>query len=140
VTQDHVVRLESWSGPWPHDDPDANFKADIAAYSLADPMLTITNLSENLGIPAGAVARYVLAKWASGGAEGLLELGPSTVARMCAVVGDAEASGTDEARLQAYEQLASMVGWLGHGLHAPEQTYPSGGAAVDPSVGGPVSE
>jgi hypothetical protein len=125
-----VVRLEPFTGPWPDDDPDANFKADLAAYSLADPLLTVRNLADNIGVPVGAIVRYVLAKWASGGAEGLLELGPSTVERMRAAVADAEAAGTDEARLAAYEQLAAMVGWLHHGLDEPDATYPSGGAAT----------
>lgn len=124
-----VVRLEPFVGPWPDDDPDANFKADIAAYSLADPLVTIRNLAANIGVPVGAVVRYVLAKWASGGAEGLLELGPSTVRRMQAAIADAEAAGTDEARLAAYEQLAAMVGWLHHGLDEPDTTYPKGGEA-----------
>ena len=119
-----VVRLEPFTGPWPDDDPDANFKADLAAYGLADPLMTIRNLAANIDVPVGAVVRYVLAKWASGGAEGLLELGPSTVRRMQDLVADAEATGTDAARLAAYEQLAAMVGWLGHGLDDPEATYP----------------
>lgn len=119
-----IVRLERFTGPWPDDDPDANFKADIAAYSLADPLMTIRNLADNIDVPVGALVRYVLAKWASGGAEGLLELGPSTVRRMQDLVDQAEAAGTDEARLAAYEGLAAMVGWLGHGLDDPETTYP----------------
>lgn len=122
-----VVRLESFTGSWPDDDPDANFKADIAAYALADPLLTIRNLADNIGVPVGSIVRYILAKWASGGAEGLLELGPSTVQRMHAAVAEAEAAGTDDARLAAYEQLAAMVGWLHHGLEEPESTYPQPG-------------
>jgi len=123
-----VVRLETFAGSWPDDDPDANFKADLAAYSLADPLLTIRNLADNIGVPVGAIVRYLIARWASGGAEGLLELGPSTVGRMREAVADAEAAGTDAARLVAYEQLAAMVGWLHHGLDEPDATYPSGGA------------
>ncbi len=123
-----TVRLEPWTGPWEPGDPDANFKADVATYSVADPMPTITNLSNNVGVPVGAVVRSVLVKWASGGAEALLELGPTTVRRMQALVSDAEASGTDQARLAAYASLSEVVGWMAHGLDAPETTYPSGGA------------
>jgi hypothetical protein len=124
-----VVRLERFTGPWPDDDPDANFKADLAAYTLTDPLQTIRALADNIDVPVGAVVRYVLAKWASGGAEGLLELGPSTVERMRDAVATAEAAATDEARLAAYEQLAAMVGWLNHGLDEPDSTYPQGGEA-----------
>jgi hypothetical protein len=118
-----VVRLEPWAGPWPDDDPDANFKADVALYSLTDPLATIERLSENVGVPVGALCRYVLAKWASGGSGGLLELGPTMVRRLGAVCDDAEAAGTDAARLAAYEQLCAMIAWLRVPLDQPD-TYP----------------
>lgn len=107
-----VVRLEAWDGPWADDDPDANFKAEVALYARADPLVTIRNLSENLGIPEGALVRYVLARWATGGSGGLLELGPSMVHRLGAVVDRAEEAASDEARLAAYEQLRQMISWL----------------------------
>ncbi len=107
-----TVTLEAWTGPWPDDDPDANFKAEIALYANTDPLATITNLANNIGVPVGAVARYVLARWASGGSSALLELGPSMVNRLAAVCEDAEANGTDEARLAAYDQLRQMIEWL----------------------------
>lgn len=126
-----VVELVSQLEPWPDDDPDANFRADVAAYAQADALSTIRRLCANLDLPVGAVVRYVLAKWATGGSEALLELGPSTVERMRALVDEAEAVGTDTARLQAYEQLRVMVGWMAHGLDDPEGTYPTGGARPD---------
>lgn len=125
-----VVRLERWSGTVASDDPDANFKREVAGYSQQDPVATVRNLATNLDLPVGAVVRYVLARWASGGSEALLELGPSTVERMLAVVDEAEAAGTDEARLAAYDTLAQMVRWVAHGLDSPETTYPQGGGSV----------
>ena len=107
-----VVRLQAWDGPWPDDDPDANFKVDVAAYSHADPLLTLTNLARSVDVPVGALVRYVLARWASGGSEGLLELGPSTVERMRAEVERAEAADSDEARLRAYDVLRQQLSWL----------------------------
>ena len=123
-----VVRLCSWDGPWPDDDPDANLKTDVAAYSHADPLLTLTGLARSVDVPVGALVRYVLARWASGGSEGLLELGPSTVERMRDEVDRAEAEGTDAARLRAYEVLRQQVTWLDHGLAHPDESYPAGGA------------
>jgi 8-oxo-dGTP pyrophosphatase MutT (NUDIX family) len=123
-----VVRLRPWSGPWPGDDPDANLKVDVAAYSQTDPLATLTNLARSIDVPVGALVRYVLARWASGGSEGLLELGPSTVERMRAEVQRAEDTASDAARLQAYEVLRQQVSWLAHGLDHPEQSYPNGGA------------
>jgi hypothetical protein len=107
-----VVRLEAWDGPWAEDDPDANFKAEVALYARSDPLVTIRNLAGNLGIPEGALVRYVLARWATGGSGGLLELGPSMVHRLWAVVEGAEEAGSDEARLAAYGQLRQMISWL----------------------------
>jgi hypothetical protein len=106
------VDLVSWDGPWDEDDPDANFKSDVALYAHVDPMETIRNLAAAMGLPEGAVAHYVLAKWASAGSGGLLELGPSMVHRLWAVVAEAEEDGTSEARLVAYEQLRQMISWL----------------------------
>ena len=71
----------------------------------------------------GAICRYVLAKWASGGSGGLLELGPTMVRRLDAVCEEAEAKGTDTARLAAYEQLRAMVAWLRLPLDHPD-SYP----------------
>jgi hypothetical protein len=107
-----VVRLEPWTGPWPDDDPDANFKAEVALYAPVDPLATITRLSESTGVPVGALCRYVLARWASGGSAGLLELGPSMVHRLWGVCEAADADGSDAARLRAYDQLRAMVSWL----------------------------
>jgi len=115
-----TIELAGWTGPWEPDDPDANFKADVALYSRVDPMETISRLAAAMEIPEGAVVHYVLAKWASGGSGALLELGPSMVHRLWAPVQTAEQDGTDTARLEAYEQLHQMISWLRHPLIADE--------------------
>ena len=75
-------------------------------------MTTIGNLAAAMEMPEGAVVHYVLAKWASAGSGGLLELGPAMVHKLWAVVEKAEETGTDTARLEAYEQLRQMISWL----------------------------
>lgn len=107
-----TVELGGWDGPWDDSDPDANFKADVALYAHVDPMATIGQLAAALKIPEGAVVHYVLAKWASAGSGGLLELGPLMVHRLWAAVERAEGVGTNRARLEAYEQLHQMLAWL----------------------------
>ena len=107
-----TVSLIRWSGPWDFDDPDANFKEEVAAYGLLEPLDTITQLSESLDIPVGALVRYVLAKWATGGSEGMLHIGGTSVQRMHNACQAAESEDTDEARLRAYEELREMVRWL----------------------------
>lgn len=115
-----MIELQPWTGPWPDDDPDANLKRDVALYSSVDPLPTVERLSANVGVPVGALVRYVLAKWATGGSGGLLELGPTMVRRLTAVCDEAEAAGTDTARLAAYEQLRQMLAWLRLPLDEPE--------------------
>ncbi len=107
-----TVELVGWDGPWEKADPDANFKADVALYSHVDPMTTVSRLAGAMNIPEGAVVHYVLAKWASAGSGGLLELGPTMVHRLWAAIEEAEEKGTDAARLEAYDQLRQMISWL----------------------------
>lgn len=107
-----VVALVAWTGPWDPDDPDANFKRDVALHASLDPLRTIRSLSENTGVPVGAVVHYVLARYATAGSAALLELGPSMVHRLWAPVEAAEADGSDDARLAAYDQLRQMIEWL----------------------------
>lgn len=124
--QDPVaVVLERYAGSWDEHDPDANFKREVAEYTRADPLETLTMLSANTGIPVGALARYALVKWAAEGSEALLALGPGLVERLWRVVADAEEAGTEQARLAAYDTLRQMISWLRHPLaetasdHAP---------------------
>lgn len=111
-----TVELVRWTGPWPDDDPDANFKADVALHAALDPLRTIEILAEGTGVPVGAIVHYVLARWASEASAGLLELGPTMVRRLAGVCEGAEAQATDAARLAAYHQLRQMLAWLKLGL------------------------
>ncbi|MST31140.1 hypothetical protein GHK86_00140 [Acidimicrobiaceae bacterium USS-CC1] len=120
MAQRRAVQLVAWDGPWPDDDPDANFKADVALYAHVDPMTTVENLAAALDMPVGAIVWYVLAKWASAGSGALLELGPSMIHRLWEPVEAAEAAGTDAARLAAYEQLRQMLSWLRLPLTDPD--------------------
>jgi hypothetical protein len=117
---ERTVELTPWTGPWSDDDPDANFKADVALFSRVDPLTTIRNLAEALDIPEGAIVWYVLAKWASAGSGGLLELGPSMVGRLWEPIEQAERTDTDAARLAAYGQLRQMLSWLRLPLTDPD--------------------
>jgi hypothetical protein len=119
----HVVEVVGWDGPWPVDDPDANFKADVALYARVDPLTTLRNLGDALDIPVGGLCHYVLAKWATEGSAALLEIGPAMVRRLGAICDDAEAAATDEARLEAYAKLRGLISWLRFPLDHPE-VYP----------------
>lgn len=115
-----MIDLAPWEGPWPDDDKDANFKNDVALYSKLDPLTTLENLSTSTGIPVGSLCRYILAKWTSAGAEALMALGATAVTRMTDVIAEAESVGTDEARVEAYHDLARQLGWMSYPLEHPE--------------------
>jgi hypothetical protein len=120
ATMSDTITLEGWRGPWPDDDKDANLKADIALYAHVDPLRTVRGLSDSINVPIGAIVHYVLARWASEGASGLLELGPTLSRRLQSVCTEAEADGSPEARLAAFEQLRQMISWLNYPLDHPE--------------------
>jgi hypothetical protein len=115
-----VIELVAWDGPWADDDPDANFKREVALYCTLDPLSTIERLGANIDVPVGALARYVLAKFATSGSGALLELGPQAITKLASFVDEAEATGTDEARLAAYDGLRQFISWLRFPLEHPE--------------------
>jgi Family of unknown function (DUF6027) len=110
------LSLERWTGPFADNDPHGNFKREVAAGALVDPLPTLQNLADYVGLPVGAVARHALVKWTSAGSDALLEVGPTWVRRLVEPVQRAEAAGTDTARLAAYEELRGLLGWLAAGL------------------------
>lgn len=121
---DPTIELEAWTGPWPDDDPDANLKADVALTAALDPLHTLRGLSKNTGIPVGALARYVLTRYANSGAAGLLEIGPAMLHKLWEPIEQAEAADTDEARLVAYNQVRQLLSWLMYPL-SDDSVYPS---------------
>lgn len=121
--QDPTIELTTWTGPWEDDDRDANLKADVALYAALDPLHTLDGLSRGTGIPVGALARYVLAKYATSGSGGLLEIGPVMVNQLWEVFEQAEEKDTSEARLAAYDQVRQIVSWLRYPLDNPN-VYP----------------
>lgn len=106
------MNLYPYTDRWLADDPHANFKADVAAYTAADPLPTLENLSKATGVPVPCLVRYVLVKYAASGADALLTMPPIVVQQMADHVAKAETADTDTARLAAYEALRQMIGWL----------------------------
>lgn len=109
------MELRAYRESWASDDPHANFKAEVACYSVADPMPTLENLSKSTGIPVECLIRYVLVKYAASGSEALLAMEPIVFRQMREQVARAEEDGGDAARLKAYAALKEMIAWLGRG-------------------------
>jgi len=107
------VDLQPYRDTWAADDRHANFKAEVACYTAADPLPTLENLSKGTGIPVECLIRYVLVKWAASGSEALMAMGPIVFRQMKEHVERAETDGGEAAKLKAYQALKEMVGWLG---------------------------
>lgn len=110
------MELYSYQDQWQEDDPHANFKADVALYTVADPLPTLENLSLATGIPVACLVRYVLVKYAASGADALLTMTPIVLQQMEQHIEKAEVADTDAARLEAYAALRQMVTWLKIGV------------------------
>jgi len=106
------VDLKPYRDTWQSDDRHANFKAEVACYSVADPLPTLENLSEGTGIPVGCLIRYVLVKYAASGSEALMAMDPIVFRQMREHVARAEEDGSDAAKLKAYAALKDMIRWL----------------------------
>ena len=103
---------------WAPDDRHANFKAEVAAYTTHDPLPTLEVLSQDTGIPVPCLVRYVLVKYAASGSDALLAMTPIVLRQMQDQLAQAEAAGTDAARLRAYAALRQIIGWLAQGTPA----------------------
>jgi len=107
--------MQPYRDHWPQDDPHANFKAEVACYTAADPLPTMENLSRLTGIPVGSLIRYVLVKYAASSADAQMTLmarDPIVFRQMREHVERAERDGTDAAKLNAYTALKDIVAWL----------------------------
>ena len=51
---DPTIILERWRGSWANDDPDVNFKSEVAEYNRLDPLVTVEGLSRHAGMRSGA--------------------------------------------------------------------------------------
>ena len=110
------MQLYPYTDSWEEQDPHANFKAEVAHYTILDPLPTIEGLSQNTGIPVPCLIRYILVKYATSNADALLAMGPLVIHQMEGLIAAAEAEGSDQARLQAYDGLRQIVSWLRAGL------------------------
>jgi hypothetical protein len=110
------MQLYPYTDSWEELDPHANFKAEVAHYTVVDPLPTIEGLSRYTGIPVPCLIRYILVKYAASNAEALLAMGPLVLHQMEQHIAAAEADGSDSARLKAYDALCQIVSWLRAGL------------------------
>ena len=106
------MELTAYEDSWEADDPHANFKEEVALYSVANPLPSLENLSKDTGIPVPALIRYILVKYTASGSDAVLAMTPYVLRQMQDHITKAEKINTNEARLAAYEALRQMIGWL----------------------------
>lgn len=119
------MELRPYRDAWRPEDPHANFKAEVAAYTSADPLPALRNLSAQTGIPVECLIRYVLVKYAASGADALLAMRPVVFRQLQEHVAAAEREANDTARLRAYGALKAMIGWLALGENQAEENPPA---------------
>ena len=112
--------LIPYTDAWPDNDPDAGVRSMVAMFSGIDPLPTLERLSQNKDIPVGALARFILARYAASGSEALMEIGPRIIGQMDEIVQKAEEAATDAARLEAYRSLTGGISWLNIPLTDPD--------------------
>lgn len=110
-----MIELKPYEDLWEADDPHANFKEEVALYSVANPLPTLENLSKDTGIPVPTLIRYILVKYTASGSEAVLAMTPYALRQMQDHINNAEAANSTEARLKAYDSLRQMIGWLAVG-------------------------
>jgi len=111
------MNLPRYTDTWDDNDPHANFKAEVACYTVHDPIPTLERLSAGTGVPLECIVRYVLVKYAASGSDALLAMTPIVVRQMREIVERAEQGG-DDAKLAAYESLKKILQWLALGAES----------------------
>jgi hypothetical protein len=111
------MNLPRYTDTWTADDPHANFKAEVACYTVHDPLPTLERLSAGTGVSVECIVRYVLVKYATSGGDALLAMTPIVFRQMQDIVERAEQGGED-AKLAAYDSLKNIVQWLALGAES----------------------
>ncbi len=125
-----LLRLVRWAPADDGDDEHTAYRHAVAGSSLADPVETLVGASRALGIPVGALARHVLAEWASAGASALMAVGPDIVDDLARAADAVDEAPQGMARDEAWAALRGRIEWLAYGVRDPASTYPSGGGGV----------
>ena len=115
------MNLPRYTDTWDENDPHANFKAEVACYTVHDPLPTLQRLSAGTGVPVESIVRYVLVKYATSGSDALLAMTPIVFRQMQDIIERAELrpeQGRADAKLAAYESLKKIVQWLALGAES----------------------
>jgi hypothetical protein len=88
------------------DDPDQNFRDDVARSLQVDPKPTLENLARSTRLTYDEVAHYALVRYASSGAEALLAVDSIALRQLI----EARKSGD-------WAKVGAIIDWLEAGLN-----------------------
>ena len=110
-----------WTGPWPDDDPDANFKRDVVLYADSDPLSTLRTLSDAIDVPLGALVPLRAREVGDG-----RERWPARARSDDDAIGSPRCATTPKPPTPTPRasprtpQLRDMIGWLRYPIDHPE--------------------
>ena len=95
------MKLYPYTGTWDANDAHATLKADVAHYTVVDPLPAFYGLSQQTGIPVTCLIRYVLAKYAASDAA-MQATEPLLLQLLDKEIAAADNADRDEALIPAY--------------------------------------
>ena len=88
------------------DDPDQNFRDDVARSLQVDPKPTLENLARSTELTYDEVAHYALVRYASSGAEALLAVDSIALRQLI-----------EARKLGDWAKVGAIIDWLEAGLN-----------------------
>ena len=85
--------------------PHQHYIDAVKEAALIDPMPTVRNLAENVGLTPEEVMHYILVQWATSGSEALMSTTPLALRQL-----------QEAAKAGDVEKVQGMVNWLLTGL------------------------
>ena len=95
------MKHNPYTGTWDANDAHATLKADVAHYTVVDPLPAFYGLSQQTGIPVTCLIRYVLAKYAASDAA-MQATEPLLLQLLNKEIAAADAADSGAALLPAY--------------------------------------
>lgn len=95
------MKLYPYTDTWDANDAHATLKADVAHYTVVDPLPAFYGLSQQTGIPVTCLIRYVLSKYATSNAA-MQATEPLLLQLLDKEIAAADAADSDAALLPAY--------------------------------------
>ncbi len=108
ILENRSVHYDRYSDEWDPRDLNANFKSEVRAYTIQDPMPSLARMSVVTDIPMTCLIRYVLCKYFATFSDLKLAMPPLLVSQMVGIVKKAD-EGDDQDCADAYLKLREII-------------------------------